>query len=814
MNKRIIFALFMALGSAGVGARHAHADWLEATLEQPLVELSHHVDVSFERGVAYYKVQRTFLNKGDRHDEASLRLKLPYGATATGLKIRAGDVWYDAELMDAEVAAARYSELTGLGRFAPKDPALLSWSWADELHLRVFPVPPKGVATVAYTLAVPTSYQEGRARVFYPMREPDRDELADPTLSITHEDKLAATWLNGQRVAQQQVMILKPQPRHAHCEGVAADDASCVVTQVDVPSQPWPITKLELELNIKHTYPSDLALALRSPGGKLYALALDNSERNDLVTKVQVELEPEDEAAGAWSLILMDVVSLDSGRLDAWRLRPLGGGAKAQLGQWQAGPTGVFIPDADANAGVAQIEAAPREDLSFWAARLGAVRKIKDKEFMRVELDMARQISKMPKAPHVVFVLDGSYSAGAEGWAAQLRLIEAFLGHVPDASVELIVYQRQAQQVFGRFVSPQEVSAKLAAWRAPDTGFALANGSALDAAMRLGLERLKAQPQAKSRYMLILGDDLVRSTYEHKAALELLKQPQLRGVNVHALRLNEADERQSYTRDESILAAPLALRQGGLALRLTSPHTPDKEDLLNLTRIGLELVRPTRLDLVQYSAQGVAQDTFKAWPKQLHEGQGLREFLSLKRASPTLVVEGRLWNKKIKRTINNDRTFERLAMGWVFSHDLYDDLTNEEQFIMAMAAGVVSPMTSFLAVEPGVRPSTVGIEGRGGGSGGFGMRGLKGRRGGGLPAPPALGALIEPRARKCAEQHNLPSPWLVTLHVETTGPEIVDVGLTQAPNDKFGQCVVDAVWAMEIQSYSPTLRLFDMSFKG
>ena len=65
--------------------------------------------------------------------------------------------------MRPEAAAARYQELTGQGPYAPKDPALLSWAWADKLYLQVFPVLPHQVSTVEYTLTAPTRYSGGLA---------------------------------------------------------------------------------------------------------------------------------------------------------------------------------------------------------------------------------------------------------------------------------------------------------------------------------------------------------------------------------------------------------------------------------------------------------------------------------------------------------------------------------------------------------------------------------------------------------------------------------------------------------------------------
>src|SRR3954468_7473272 len=108
-------------------AMPARGDVLHATREQPLFEVSHTVDIRIANGVATYKVRRQFANPGKIADQAGLAIDLPYGAAATGLRIRAHDVWYDAELMERAKAAALYHELTGLGAYAPKDPALLQW---------------------------------------------------------------------------------------------------------------------------------------------------------------------------------------------------------------------------------------------------------------------------------------------------------------------------------------------------------------------------------------------------------------------------------------------------------------------------------------------------------------------------------------------------------------------------------------------------------------------------------------------------------------------------------------------------------------
>lgn len=84
--------------------RAAAGDELAATRKQPLVEVSHAVNLRIERGTAVYVVRRTFANPSGRADEAHLNIDLPMGAAVTGLRIRARDRWHDADLLEAAEA--------------------------------------------------------------------------------------------------------------------------------------------------------------------------------------------------------------------------------------------------------------------------------------------------------------------------------------------------------------------------------------------------------------------------------------------------------------------------------------------------------------------------------------------------------------------------------------------------------------------------------------------------------------------------------------------------------------------------------------
>jgi hypothetical protein len=84
--------------------------------------------------------------------------------------------------------------------------------------------------------------------------------------------------------------------------------------------------------------------------------------------------------------------------------------------------------------------------------------------------------------------------------------------------------------------------------------------------------------------------------------------------------------------------------------------------------------------------------------------------------------------------------FSRVAAAFVFGEDRHGELSREEMLALAFFGRAVSPVTSYLAIEPGVRPSRIGIVGRGEGSGtGAGFGAGSGRMGGGR-TPPNLAA--------------------------------------------------------------------------
>jgi hypothetical protein len=113
---------------------------------------------------------------------------------------------------------------------------------------------------------------------------------------------------------------------------------------------------------------------------------------------------------------------------------------------------------------------------------------------------------------------------------------------------------------------------------------------------------------------------------------------------------------------------------------------------------------------------------------------------------------------------------------------------------VAMFGRAVSPVTSYVAYEPGVRPSTIGfLRGTGAGSG-FGS-GHGGLRGASITRRKVdFSRLVE--TESCVKSVRPTAPWEVLIHVETTKDEVVDVEpSTQTP---MALCLSEIIWAVRL----------------
>ncbi len=79
-------------------------------------------------------------------------------------------------------------------------------------------------------------------------------------------------------------------------------------------------------------------------------------------------------------------------------------------------------------------------------------------------------------------------------------------------------------------------------------------------------------------------------------------------------------------------------------------------------------------------------------------------------AEPALLVQGELWSSPVQARLPSDASRRKLWAALAFGTELLRELTEPEMMTLATLGGAVSPITSYLAIEPGVRPSTEGID--------------------------------------------------------------------------------------------------------
>jgi hypothetical protein len=455
----------------------------------------------------------------------------------------------------------------------------------------------------------------------------------------------------------------------------------------------------------------------------------------------------------------------------------------------------VFIPDAPEtanDAGVAAIAIAP-PPIAAWTARFGRVVASSQHAFARLEIDVAPQLTPLPRRAQIVFVIDASYSVGAAQLAAQLEVIRAYLAYVPDAQVELIAVRRHATRRFGAFVSARAALAAIAplagdaghAELAAHGAFALGNGSAIDEGARLAAAALA--DRIGPRRVVVTTDELFRDALSPDRALAAFAALSPDTVVHVVVPTVDGDDRVTMTPADDDRFDALATHHHGIHVALRGVPAAGKA----LAPVVLELVRPTKID--HLTVTGVTSDA-----TTLHEGAGLRVFEGVATAPERLAIAGTLWSDPIRLAVEPLPGFSRQTAAFVFGADEYHELSDGEMMAVAMMGGAVSPVTSYVAAEPGTRPSTIGLPERGGfgtlGAGRGGAAGY-GTGGGALRRPPDLGALIDTAA---CEDHVKPAAgWRVALDVETTRDEIVDVIGGAAP-DAMTACVVEAAWRVRL----------------
>jgi len=440
----------------------------------------------------------------------------------------------------------------------------------------------------------------------------------------------------------------------------------------------------------------------------------------------------------------------------------------------------------------AAIEVDPAIDRPF-RTRLGRVRAGGDTAFTRFEMDLAPTLSDLPAEASFVFLVDASHSVDDSTLDAQLQAIRGMLHHVPDAEFTVVAYRRFPSQLGRGFVPATEVDRTLR--RARDDGFfERANGSHLDRAMNVGAQQLADRDGPT--YLVGFTDHLLRPAWSNdlgeRAMRKLPDRTTVHLVEPHGFTSGAPE--LDRTDDDSL--ASLALDRGGIMVELAG-ELADRPKRRNRTL--LHLVRPTRIEHVAF--HGIALDNP---PETLEEGAGLREMYTTADAPRRARITGKLWAEPVRHVATVDRRFSRATAGFVFSRGRHRGLSGDQMRRVARFGRAVSPVTSYLAIEPGVRPSTIGIDR---GAAGLGAVGAGAGGGGDVGDGPNsesdpldVADHLRPRLQECLSDHDPADSWGAELRIETTRREIVDVYLDNNGTDApaLEQCVTETAWETDL----------------
>jgi hypothetical protein len=432
------------------------------------------------------------------------------------------------------------------------------------------------------------------------------------------------------------------------------------------------------------------------------------------------------------------------------------------------------------------------------AAELASVPFSADDVLVRWNVALAPKLSTIPRDARVVVVIDGSRSWSIEQRRDAREVARAYLEHFADpelrARVEVLVFDRKVHARHGKLVEARLAIADLAHLEPSD-----ANGSHVDAALVRATEVLEAAPDGPRR-ILLLTDTRTRSELQ-PARLRALAERS--GAIVHVGVVE--DDELSLVRNDDHPWARVATSTEGLVWQIGAHSGVPRDDMRAAFE---ELARPLRIDHLEISAPPL-DDPIIEIPESLDEGQGLEAFAVVGVPVEHLRIQGQLWSAPLRHTELPDEDAGRRSAALVFGSELLDELDEAEMMTLALHGGAVSPVTSYLAIEPGVRPSTEGLD-EGEGTIGMGSVGLISRGGGsgsgsgfgGSGSPDLRQELLEQRVREALDACG--GRRLGThLELESTLDEIVEIDhveLRGSTDTTVKACLEDGVWATLLPS--------------
>ena len=426
-----------------------------------------------------------------------------------------------------------------------------------------------------------------------------------------------------------------------------------------------------------------------------------------------------------------------------------------------------------------------RAPVGTMEGRLGVVRFCMNRVLTHYRFDAPPQLSVVPRGAWVVVVVDGSRSFDADERRAGLAAMAAALSHHRDGRVAVLVFDRKIHRLFPGFRGVASAMPDLVGLT-----FASRNGSQVDDALTQADAILQAEsPPTAPRRVLLISDLRTRMSLR-PAELRLRS-----GAVVH-VGVVGAGQPSLDANDEGAWSDVIE-RTGGVVWRATATADPAAAD--EMKQVYEEWARPMRLRHVRIFAPG-ADGGPRLDPDggELQEGEAIERLAIDRETVRWAKLEGKLWGKPVEHRLWPDAGEARLWAALVFGSHLLDELTEPEMMVLARRGRAVSPVTSYLAIEPGVRPSIEGLERRTARTPDVIACSANVR---GEPEPPRLDRqkFLEEELgrawRECGRERRAS-----TVVIETTVAEVVDVPAVSVTGTDaaLSRCLEEAAWGLDL----------------
>ncbi len=429
--------------------------------------------------------------------------------------------------------------------------------------------------------------------------------------------------------------------------------------------------------------------------------------------------------------------------------------------------------------------------IGAFAARLDAG----GDHFVRVELDLAAELTEVPTDLATVLVVDGSRSMSAEDRDAQRELVVSYLRNAKASRVQVIAYARTARPLL-----PGWTAASTAANRVDRELRALAprNGSNLDAGLAEAgawLERIEG-----TRRVVVVSDELLPLRLQDQAPVTL-KRALPAGTLVHVVATNGSP---GIFREDGSLLSTLAAATDGISVRVGKGGANDKA--IDATM----LVRPITIDQLEVTSPGWTQfHPTSEIPAcgitgevDIAEGDACSWWGHGDAHSGPIAIAGLMWGQRVTRVLRPDPSH-----GLEVARELSVSATSFEPALkdrIDKLARAINPQWSMYAEWGGTGGYFEGV--------GLGISGMSscchtggsfssspsigiGTMGRGIP-PEDLSAQLAPAVAACKLGEAKAHADIEMTELEVVGVTVGVDGDVTNPHElrRLQSCIEDAIW--------------------